>query len=138
MKYPDVRRPCHRPNIKISKVLIHGLLSAYLLLSRATLESCYKTMLCQTYPSKFALRRTSVPPGYKVKIPIRRAFMKLKIMEQLKDFQKQYCSDCIYAKTEKVGTGQACCTYSGMPRIQNNTCFTRKIVSRRSKVLSCR
>ncbi|MBA7593458.1 hypothetical protein ES703_00378 [subsurface metagenome] len=32
-------------------------------------------------------------------------------METLAEFQKRNCKGCFYADDEKVGTGQACCTY---------------------------
>ena len=47
-------------------------------------------------------------------------------MINLKELQEKNCKGCLYANQEKVGTGQACCTYPGMPRLEGNKCLTRK------------
>ncbi|MBA7712335.1 hypothetical protein ES703_121309 [subsurface metagenome] len=44
----------------------------------------------------------------------------------LKDLQLKNCKGCQFANQEKVGTGQPCCSYPGMPRLEGNKCLTRK------------
>ena len=44
----------------------------------------------------------------------------------LKQLQEQNCRGCLYSLPEKVGTGKACCTYPGVPRIEGDECLTRK------------
>jgi len=56
-------------------------------------------------------------------------------MKELKDFQEANCRGCFYSDPEKVGTGGACCTFPGMPRIEyvhdeNDRCLTRKEVKK--------
>ena len=47
-------------------------------------------------------------------------------MKSLKEFQEANCTGCFYSIPEKVGTGGACCTYPGLPRIVDDKCLTRK------------
>ncbi|MBC8276212.1 MAG: hypothetical protein H8E40_14760 [Chloroflexi bacterium] len=52
-------------------------------------------------------------------------------MDTLAEFQKRNCKGCFYADEEKVGTGQACCTYPQPLSLQQAKCLTRKEVSNR-------
>jgi len=49
-------------------------------------------------------------------------------MKSLRQFQKVNCRGCFYADADKVGTGQACCTYPQVPRVEDGGCLTRKQV----------
>ena len=46
--------------------------------------------------------------------------------DYLKEFQEANCRGCSYADAAKVGTGKPCCTYPGLPYIENDKCATRK------------
>ena len=46
--------------------------------------------------------------------------------EDNQELQEKNCKGCFYAIPEKVGTGKPCCTYPGMPRIEDGKCLTRK------------
>jgi len=50
-------------------------------------------------------------------------------MKGLKALQIANCTGCFYSIPEKVGTGGACCTYPGLPRIVDDKCLTRKEVN---------
>jgi len=46
--------------------------------------------------------------------------------DYLKELREANCRGCFYADEAKVGTGKACCTYPGIPQIEDTKCLTRK------------
>lgn len=45
----------------------------------------------------------------------------------MKDFQIRNCKGCRYADKEKIGTGEACCTFAFKLNInEDGKCLTRK------------
>ena len=47
-------------------------------------------------------------------------------MESLAEFQDRNCRGCFYADEEKVGSGQACCTYHQPIKLEKGQCVSKR------------
>ena len=47
-------------------------------------------------------------------------------METLAEFQERNCNGCFYADEEKVGSGQACCTYPQSIKLEKGQCLSKR------------